>query len=181
MRDVLGNLAAQKSISLAGLDIIPATTTVTTNLNAVSIETGLLALLEPSGFTLEKRGEIYFIGQSLPESQRLSLNISEGKLAVDANGIDVNQVVRALAQAGMNIPSDANLTGQVTAHLRDQPLDKGLPALFADFTLHVSDGIYRVEPQGTLQQAGLTLFIADDRISGKARNVSVTELLTELT
>ena len=180
LRAVLGNLAAQKSINLAGLHVIPPTATVTTNLNAVSIETGLLALLEPNGFSLEKRGEIYFIGQSLPESQRLLLTISEGTLTVHANLIDVNQVVRALAQAGMNITSDSNLTGQVTAHLRDQPLDKALPALFADFTLHFSDGIYRVEPPAPLRQAGLTILISGGRISVTAHEASLTLLLTEL-
>ena len=149
-------------------------------LNAVSIETGLLALLEPNGFTVEKRDEIYFIGKSLPESQRLSLNISEGTLTVHANLIDVNHVVSALAQAGMNITSDSNLTGQVTAHLRDQPIGKALPVLFADFTLHLSDGIYRVEPSAPLQQAGLTLLISGGRISVTAHEASLTLLLTEL-
>ena len=180
LRDVLGNLATQKGVNLAGLDVIPPTLNLTTNLNAVPLEAGLLALLAPRGFTLEKRGEIYFIGESVPENRRLSLNISDGKLSVDANGVDVNWVIRALAQAGISMTSASNLTGQVTAHLQDQPLDKALVALFADFTLHVSDSIYRVEPRGPLQQAGSMLLIADGRISVTARNASLTELLTEL-
>lgn len=180
LRDVLGNLAAQKSINLAGLDVIPSSLTVTTNLTAVALEAGLVALLAPNGFTVEKRGEIYFIEQSLPENQRFSLTISEGTLTVDANLIDVNHVARALARAGINITSDSNLTGQVTAHLRNQPLDKALPVLFADFTLHFSDGIYRVESPAPIQQAGLTLLISDGRISVTAHEASLTLLLTEL-
>jgi len=50
LRDVLGNLAAQKGINLAGLDVIPPTVTVTVNLTAVPIETGLLALVRAERF-----------------------------------------------------------------------------------------------------------------------------------
>ena len=180
LRDVFGHLAAQKGFNLAGLDVIPPSLTLTTHLNAVPLEAGLLALLAPQGFTLEKRGDIYFIGQSPPENRRLSLNLSDGKLTVDANLIDVNQVIRALAGAGISITSASDLTGRVTAHLRDQPLEAALPVLFADFTLHVSDGIYRVEPQERLQQAGLTFLITDGRISVTAHHASLTQLLTEL-
>ena len=180
LRDVLGHLAAQKRVNLAGLDVIPPSLTLTTHLNAVPLEAGLLALLAPQGFTLDKRGDIYFIGQSPPENRRLSLDIADGKLTVDANLIDVNQVIRALAGAGISITSASDLTGRVTAHLRDQPLEAALPVLFAEFTLHVSDGIYRVEPQERLQQAGLTFLITDGRISVTAHHASLTQLLTEL-
>ena len=114
LRDVFGHLAAQKGFNLAGLDVIPPSLTLTTHLNAVPLEAGLLALLAPQGFTLDKRGDIYFIGQSPPENRRLSLNISDGKLTVDANLIDVNQVIRALAGAGISITSASDLTGRVT-------------------------------------------------------------------
>lgn len=180
LRDVLGNLAVQQRINLAGLDVIPPTLTLTTHLNGVPLITGLLALLEPKGFTVEKRGEIYFISQILPENRRLLVKISDGKLSVDANLSEVNRLIRALAQAGISITSGSDLTGQVTAHLRDEPLDQALPILFADFNLHVSDGIYRVEPRGLLQNSGSTLLIADGRISITAHKASLPLLLTEL-
>ena len=180
LRDVLGRLAAQKGFNLAGLDVIPPGVTLTTHLEAVPLEAGLIALLAPQGFTLEKRGEIYFIGQSPPENRRLSLDIADGKLSIDADLVDVNQVIRALAGAGISVTSASDLTGQVTAHLREQPLEAALPALFADFTLHVSDGIYRVEPRGRLGDAGLTFLIADGRISVTAHQASLTQLLAEL-
>lgn len=180
LRDVLGHLAAQKGFNLAGLDVIPSSVTLTTHLEAVPLEAGLLALLTPHGFTLEKRGDIYFVGRNLPEDRRLSLDIADGKLSIDADLIDVNQVIRALAGAGISVTSASDLTGQVTVHLRDQPLEAALPALFADFTLHVSDGIYRVEPQGRLGEAGLTFLIADGRISVTAHQASLTQLLAEL-
>ena len=181
LRDVLGNLAAQKGINLAGLDVIPPAATVTTNLNAVPLETGLLALLEPNGFTLEKGSGIYFIRKPLPEQQQLSLTIAAGRLTIDAEGIQVNQVVSALAQTGINITSAADVTGTVTAHLHNQPLETALRALFADFALHVSDGIYRVEPRTLLeQQAGSTLLISEGAVSVTAHKASLTQLLAEL-
>ena len=180
LRDVLGQLAAQKGFNLAGLNVIPPSLTLTTHLETVSLEAGLLALLTPHGFTLEKRGDIYFVGQSPPETQRLSLDITDDTLSIDADRTDVNHVVRALADAGISVTSAADLTGSVTAHLRDQPLEAALPALFADYTLHASDGIYRVEPRGRLQEAGLTFLIADERISVTAHQASLTQLLSEL-
>lgn len=188
LRDVLGSLAAQKGINLAGIDVIPPSLSLTAHLDAVPLETGLRALLAPKGFTVEQRGGmtdhssggIYFIEQLPPENQRLSVDISGGQLSVDANMADVNHVIRALARAGVNITSASNLAGKVTAHLQNQPLDKALPILFADFTLRVSDGIYRVEPPSPLQQAGSTLFITGERISITAHNASLTLLLTEL-
>ena len=180
LRDVLGNLAAQKGINLAGLDVIPPTVSLTTHLNTVPLEVGLLALLEPKGFTVENRGGIYFISQLPLESQRLLVNISDGKLSVDANLTDVHRVIDALAQAGISITSASNLTGQVTAHLHAQPLDKALPVLFADFTLHAADGIYRVEPPSDTIKSGLKLFIADGQISVTAHKTKLTELLAEL-
>ncbi len=180
LHDVLSNLATQKRVNLAGLDVIPLTLTLTINLNVVPLEAGLSALLEPKGFTFEKRGEIYFIKQPPPEDRRLSLNISDGKLTLDADMTDVNRVIRALAQAGISMTSAANLTGQVTAHLQDQPLDKALPVLFVDFALQVSDGIYRVEPRAPLQYGGSTCLIADGRFSVTAWNASLTQLLGEL-
>ena len=180
LRGVLGNLATQKGVNLAGLDVIPLTLPLTINLNAVPLEAGLLALLEPKGFTFEKRGEIYFIRQIPPENRRLSLNVSDGKLTIDANMTDVNLVIRTLAEAGISITTAPNLTGQITAHIQDQPLDSALPVLFADFTLQVSDGIYRIAHRGPLQHAGSTILIADGRISMTAGNASLTQLLTEL-
>ena len=180
LRDVLGHLAAQKGFNLAGLNVIPPSVTITTHLEAVPLETGLLALLDPHGFTLEKRGNIYFVGKPPPEHKRLSLNIAGGKLSIDADLVDVNQVIRALADAGISVTSAADLVGQVTAHLRAQPLETAMPALFADFSLHISGGIYRVEPQARLGQSGLSFLMADDRISVTAHQASLTQLLSEL-
>lgn len=180
LRGVLGNLSTQKGVNLAGLDVLPPDFTVTINLNEVPFEAGLSALLEPKGFTFEKRGTIYFIRQKPPENRHLSLHISNEKLTLDANMTDVNQVIRALAQAGVSMTAASNLTGQITAHIQDQPIDKALPLLFADFTVQISEGIYRIAPRGPFQQVDSTFMIANGRISMTARNASLTQLLTEL-
>ena len=180
LRDVLGNLSTQKGLNIAGLDVIPETLTVTINLNAVPYEIGLSALLAPNGFTFEKRGNIYFIQHKPLTNSNLSLNRSDGKLTIDANETDVNQVIRALAHAGVDITAAADLGGHITAYIHDQPLDTALPLLFADFTLHRTDGIYRIEPLDSLEPIGLTIMIVDGRISMTARDVRFTQLLSEL-
>ena len=180
LRDVLGNLAAQRGINIAGIDVIPPSVTITTNLNAVPVEAGLRALLEPKGFTLEKRGGIYFIGQGVQKTRGLSLSVSDGRITVDANRVDVNDVVRALASSGISISSASNLTGQVTAHLRSDPLESALRVLFADFTLQVLEGIYRVEPPRELRESGLTVLITDSVVSIAVQGASLGLLLSEL-
>ena len=180
LRDVLGNLAAQKGVNIAGLDVISPSVTLTANLNGVPLESGLRALLEPRGFTLEKRGGIYFIGQDAQKARGLSLSVSDGRMTVDANRVDVNDVVRALASSGISISSASNLTGQVTAHLRSEPLESALRVLFADFTLQVLEGIYRVEPPRKLRESGLTVLITDSVVSIAAQGASLALLLSEL-
>ncbi len=180
LRDVLGNLANQKGVNLAGLDVIAPSVTLTANLSVVPLESGLRALLEPRGFTLEKRGGIYFIGQDAQMARGLSLSVSEGRLTVDANRVDVNDVVRALASSGISISSASNLTGQVTAHLRSEPLESALRVLLADFTLQDLEGIYRVEPPRNLRESGLTMLITDGVVSIAAEGASLSLLLSEL-
>lgn len=180
LRSVLAQLAIQKGINITGLDSLDNGLTVTTHLNAVPFDEGLKALLKPKGFTFEKRNEIYFIIKSPPAHPRLSLNISDTLLSIDASGTDVNQVIRALAQAGISITSEQNLTGTITAHLIDQPIQKALPMLFADFTLHETDGIYRITERAISVQGSSTILIQGGRISLSAHNTSLTELMSEV-
>ena len=48
---ILGALAVQNEISIAGLDAIPKTLKITISLYDVDFEAGVLAVLEPVGFT----------------------------------------------------------------------------------------------------------------------------------
>lgn len=181
LRDVLAQLAIQKSINIAGLDSIDKGLTVTAHLNAVPFEAGLHALLGPKGFTFEKRGDIYFIVKPPPAHTRLSLNISDSNLSIEASGTDVNVVIGALAKAGISITSATSLTGTITAHLTEQPIDKALPMLFADFMLHQADGIYRItEHPSPIAGGSSTLLIHGGLISLRARDTALTDLLAEL-
>lgn len=181
LRDVLAQLAIQKDINIADLDSIDKGLIVTTHLSAVPFEAGLHALLGPKGFTFEKRGDIYFIVKPPPAHTRLSLNISDDNLSINASGTDVNSVIGALAKAGISITSATSLTGTIAAHLTEQPIDKALPILFADFTLHQADGIYRItERPSPIAGGSSTLLIHGGLISLWARDTALTDLLAEL-
>lgn len=180
LRDVLAQLALQKGINLAGLDSIDKGLTITTHLDAVPFEAGLKALLEPKGYTFEKRGTIYFIEAAAQAQRTLSLEVSDGKLTLDAIDIDVNQVIGALATQGISIASRSDLTGSITAHLIDQPIDKALPILFSAFTLLYTDGIYKVTPRSTAGSGRSTVLIQGDRISLWSQDASLAALLFEV-
>jgi len=184
LRHILGVLALQHEVSIAGLDAIPKTVTVTISLHDVPFDAGLRAVLEPVGFTFDKRDGIYFISQRPPLSNRLSLTVSaDGRLTLEADGVEVNQVVRALSQANISITSAANLTGYITAYLQDQPVETALPILFSEFTLHETDDIYTVGQKAVVGQSDFHLMVAEGdiepRFSLTAQNASLTPLLFE--
>ena len=184
VRHILGALAIQNEISIAGLDGIPKSLTVTPSLYDVDFEAGLLAVLEPVGFTFDVRDGIYFIRKQPPLSYRLSLDVAAGVLTLAADGVDVTTVIRALSETGISITSTANLAGTITAYLQAQPINTALPMLFASFTLHQTDGIYTVGPKIPVGQSDFHLMTTDGggepRVSVTARNHALTELLSEL-
>ena len=125
LRDVLGHLAAQKGFNLAGLDVIPPGVTLSTHLETrCRLKTGLLALLAPQGFTLDKaRRNLLCRTKTHLKTGGYRSTSPMGSSPLMLNLIDVNQVIRALAGAGISVTSASDLTGRVTAHLRDQPLE----------------------------------------------------------
>ena len=131
LREVLRRIAMQHGVSLAVLGTV--TGNVTIYLDDVPLEDGLAALLEPLGFTYENRGGIYCIRREIPETQRVTLTVTDSRLTVSANNADVHQVIRTPidAQAGVSITAGPNLVGPVTAHITDKPVDDAIAALFS--------------------------------------------------
>jgi len=178
LRDVLSAIAVQHGVSLAGLGAV--TGNVTIHLDDVPLDEGFRALLAPQGYTYEKRGNIYYIQRQPPETARVTLTVTDGKLTIDANNADVNQVIRALnAQAGVSIVAAPNLVGAVTAHLTAVPIPDGIQALFTGevFTLNEINGIYQVGSRQTAQGPGLAVFISNGLVSIQANEASLTQLL----
>ena len=181
LREVLRGLAVQHGISLAGLGTV--TGMITIHLDDVLLEEGLEAMLEPLGFTFENRNGIYFIRRAVPDTQRVTLSVSEGKLSVAANNADINQVIRMLnAQAGVSIVAAPNLTGPITAHLTDIPIEDAIPALFADdsFILNEINDVYQVSNLQPGRTSGLTVSMKSGLVYINAQDASLTQLLADL-
>ncbi len=183
LRDVLSAIGIQHGVSLAGLGAV--TGNVTIHLDDVPLDEGLRALLEPQGYTYEKHGNIYYIQRQPPETARVTLTVTDGKLTIDANNADVNQVISTLNAQSKNTPSKINITaapnlvGAVTAHLTDVPIADGIQAMFTgdNFTLNEINGIYQVGGRQTAQGPGLAVFVSNGLVSIQANEASLTQLL----
>jgi type II secretory pathway component GspD/PulD (secretin) len=181
LRDVLRAIAVQHGVSLAGLGAVSGTVTI--HLDNAPLDDGLSALLEPMGFTYEKRNKIYFIRRAVPQIERILLTVTDDRLTLSANRADVNRVIQMLnTEAGISIVAANNLVGTVTAHLKDVPVNDAIPALFAgdQFLLNENNGVYRVATRQAGKATGLAIFVNDGLISIFAYNVSLTQALSEL-
>lgn len=81
-------------------------------------------------------------------ASKLQVTGTAEKLSLDADHADVQSALKAiLKQAGKQFQPDANVTGQVTLLLTDQPLDTVLRAIceqtYLRYQRDPSDGIYR--------------------------------------
>ncbi|MBM3238565.1 hypothetical protein FJZ31_19900 [Candidatus Poribacteria bacterium] len=157
---------------------------VTIYLDNAPFEAGLRTLLETNGFTYEKQGDIYLVNKKAPTIENLQITVSsDGLLTIDARGADVKEVIRQLStRMGINIVAESNLTGTITAHLSDVPIDDALAALFSEnnFTLYENSGIYHVGSRMSRQSSSFVIFKNKDLLTIDVKNAPVVDVLQDL-
>ncbi len=185
VRDVLRGIAMQY-----GINIVPDSNVVgnvTTYLQDAPFETGLAMLLETNGFEYEKRDGVYLVHIKDSTLKSFEISFQDDKLTVDAENADVRQLLRAISlKTGMNIVSESDLTGNITAHLSDLPLEEALYALLTanGFIVDEDNGIYRIRSGGVrTQQRGMGSFSVsyrNGRLFIDAKNTLVADILSEV-
>ncbi len=185
VRDVLRGIAMQY-----GINIVPDSNVVgnvTTYLQDAPFESGLATLLETNGFEYEKRDGIYLVHIKDSTLKSFEIGFQDGKLTVDAENADVRQLLRAISlKTGMNIVSESDLAGNITAHLSDLPLEEALYALLTanGFIVDKDNGIYRIRSSGMrTQQRGVGSFSVsyrNGRLFIDAKNTLVADILSEV-
>lgn len=185
VRDVLRGIAMQY-----GINIVPDSNVVgnvTTYLQDAPFETGLATLLETNGFEYEKRDGMYLVHIKDSALKSFEISFQDDKLTVDAENADVRQLLRAISlKTGMNIVSESDLAGNITAHLSDVPLEEALYALLTanGFIVDEDNGIYRIRSSGMrAQQRGVGSFSVsyrNGRLFIDAKNTLVADILSEV-
>ena len=184
VRDVLRGIAMQY-----GINIVPDSNVVgnvTTYLQDAPFETGLATLLETNGFEYEKRDGIYLVHIKDSTLKSFEVSFQDDKLTIDAENADVRQLLREISvKTGINIVSESDLTGSITAHLSDVPVEEALYALLTanGFIVAEDNGIYRVRSGGVRTQRGVGSFSVlyrNGRLSIDAKNTLVADILSEI-
>jgi type II secretory pathway component GspD/PulD (secretin) len=185
VRDVLRGIAMQY-----GINIVPDSNVVgnvTTYLQDAPFETGLATLLETNGFEYEKRDGIYLVHIKDSALKSFEVSFQDDKLTLDAENADVRQLLREISvKTAINIVSDGDLTGNITAHLSDVPLEEALYSLMTanGFIVDESNGIYRIRSSGVrTQQRGMGSFSVlhrNGKLTIDAKNTLVADILSEI-
>lgn len=99
-------------------------------LKNVPVEIGLERILRAGGFKYRKVKEIYVVGREEEEERIKTIKVKNGLLSLDINAADILKVLREISiQGGINIVADRSVTGQVSSHFENAPLEIGLRSL----------------------------------------------------
>lgn len=184
IRDVLRGLAIQY-----GINIIPDNNVngnVTIHLQNVPFEIGLQTLLETNGFEYEKSNGVYLVHTKQLNNNNFEISITDGKLSIDAENIDVNQLLREISKrTGLNITTESGLTGNITAHLSSIPLSDALYVLLepSGFIVNENNGIYTIKTSKILQrgQGSYTILYRKGKLSiFDVKGVPATDILSDI-
>lgn len=140
-----------REISLqSGINIITdksVTGNISIYLKNVPVEIGLERILRAGGFRYRKVKEIYVVGREEEEERIKTINVKNGLLSLDINAADILKVLREISiQGGINIVADRSVTGQVSSHFENTPLEIGLRSLLETngFTVEKVNDIFQV-------------------------------------
>jgi len=180
--EVLRGIAIQHRVNIVPDNSVSGTVTI--HLDNAPFEAGLRTLLETNGFTYEKQGDIYLVHKNVTTIDNLQITTSsDGLLTIDARNADVKEVIRQFStQMGINLVAESNLTGTITAHLSNIPIDDALPALFSvnNFTLSENAGIYYVGSRMSQQRSSFVILKNKGLLTIDVKNASVVDVLQEL-
>ncbi len=184
IRDVLRGLAIQYNVNIIPDNNVSGNVTI--HLQNVPFELGLQTLLETNGFEYEKSNGVYLVHAKQSTIKSFEITIADGKLSVDAENADVNQLLREISrQTGLNIITESGLTGNLTAHLSMIPLSDALYILLepSGFVVSENNGVYTVKTTKIQQrgQGNYTILYRKGKLSIlDVKGVPATDILSDI-
>lgn len=181
VRDILRAIAIQYHVNIVPDSSVSGSVTI--HLANVPLEVGLETLLFVNGFTYEKKNGIYLVRKTGSSLGTVTVTAAKERMSIDVENADVKQVLREISrQAQINIVSEGDLAGSVTAQLYDVPIEEGLRTLLVvnGFTLNVDNGIYRVARSNLEKSSSFAIFSRKGLLSIDVKNAPVEDLLREI-
>jgi type IV pilus assembly protein PilQ len=184
IRDVLRGIAMQY-----GVNVVPdssVTGTVTIHLQDAPFETGLATLLDMQGYEYEKRGDMYLVHAKADAGKNFQMSVQDENLTIDAEDADIRQLLRELSKlSSMNVVTESGVTGKITAHLTNVPVEDALYSILTanGFMVDEDNGIYRVRGGGVQQRGGASsrsIFYRRGKLSIDVKNAPVSDVLSDI-
>ncbi|MFH1898193.1 MAG: secretin and TonB N-terminal domain-containing protein [Candidatus Desantisbacteria bacterium] len=144
INEILRDIALQSKINIVTDKSVHGS--IALYLNKIPVEDGLQTILTTSGFKYKKENNIYIVGETGQERIK-NVEIKNGLLFLDIDGADILKVLREISLQGeINIVADKSVSGLVSSHLANTPVELGLRALLEanGFTCEKISGIFYI-------------------------------------
>ncbi|PIP42429.1 hypothetical protein COX18_00370 [Candidatus Desantisbacteria bacterium CG23_combo_of_CG06-09_8_20_14_all_40_23] len=144
INEILRDIALQSKINIVTDKSVRGS--IALYLNKIPVEDGLQTILTTSGFKYKKENNIYIVGETGQERIK-NVEIKNGLLFLDIDGADILKVLREISLQGeINIVADKSVSGLVSSHLANTPVELGLRALLEanGFTCEKISGIFYI-------------------------------------
>lgn len=148
VRDILRAIGTQFKINIVIDQNVSGN--VTAHLENAPVIDGLKLLLESNGYSMEQKGEIYYV-RKLDANRFMNINIEGDRLSLDVRNKDINEVLREISNRGkINLVADQSVKGEISGLLHQVPLESGLTSLLSanGYLLRKKAGIYEVTKAG---------------------------------
>jgi type IV pilus assembly protein PilQ len=148
VRDILRAIGTQFKLNI----VIDQNVTgnVTVHLENAPVIEGLRMLLESNGYSMEQKGEIYYV-RKLDASRFMNIKVEGDRLWLDVRNKDIHEVLREISTQGkINLVADQSVKGEISGLLHQVPLESGLMSLLSanGYLLRKKTGIYEVTKAG---------------------------------
>jgi type IV pilus assembly protein PilQ len=148
IRDILRAVGTKFKINLVMDPNVSGNITI--HLDDVPLLDGLRTMLVSNGFSIEQKGEIYYI-KKLDPGKYINIRIEDNRLWLDVRGKDIQEVIREISTQGkINIVADQSVRGDISGLLHNIPVETGLTSLLSanGYLLRKRAGIYEVTKAG---------------------------------
>lgn len=148
VRDILRAVGTQFKLNIVVDQSVAGNVTI--HLSNVPVADGLKMMLESNGFSLEQKGQVYYV-KKLDANRFMNIRVENGLLNLDVRNKDINEVMREISTQGrINIVTDYSVKGEISGLLHNIPVETGLTSLLSanGYLMRKRAGIFEVTKAG---------------------------------
>jgi type IV pilus assembly protein PilQ len=186
IQDVLRAIALQKNLNIVTDPEVQGN--VTLHLENLNFREGLQYLLNSVHATYEEKNGVFHVLKKKKEKETIKtqkqgylLSIKNGRINLSAKKVDIKILLQDIAeQSGLNLSFNQNIRGNISSHLIDIPLKRGLMSILKDtnYALKEDKGLYMI--QKITRKVRFQITYDNQGIMIKANNAALKEVLHDL-